>query len=77
MYKKRYSGFKKKATGTELKKDRLISALNKYWRPITEKEYEEEMTVPDTQNAIKVASFPKEVGEWIWEKKKTDFEVYK
>jgi hypothetical protein len=57
--------------------DRLISALNKYWRPLTPDEYWEKMDVFDTMNANKMSKFPEEVVNWIWEKKRKPFEVFR
>jgi hypothetical protein len=53
----------------------LLSALNKYWRKITDFEYWYEMDNPMTDNAIAMAQFPKEVDDWIWEKEYTAFSV--
>jgi len=47
-------------------RDRLLAALNKYWRPVTEREYLHGMDIPATNNAIAVAGFPKEIGQWVW-----------
>lgn len=56
--------------------DRLISALNKYYRPITQEEYWYKMDIPMTQNAVIIAQFPKEVEAWIWEVDRKPFEVF-
>jgi glycogen synthase len=56
--------------------DRLISALNKYYRPITEKEFWFKMDSTMTQNAVIVSGFPKEVEEWVWKKERKPFEVF-
>lgn len=50
--------------------DRLIIALNKYWRPIDEDYYLNKMDIPDTNQAIQVSQFPEHVQKWIWEKEK-------
>ena len=58
--------------------DRLIAALNKYYRPLTKQDYYDKMDIPATQNAVLVANFPKEVEAWIWEtprNKKKFFQV--
>jgi hypothetical protein len=34
------------------------------------------MTIPEINDAVAIASFPKEVTEWIWEKQRNPFEVY-
>jgi len=34
------------------------------------------MTLPEINTAIEVAGFPKEVSDWIWEKKRDPFEVF-
>lgn len=52
-----------------------MSALNKYWRPVTAGELGE-MDLDDIQNAISISGFPKAVINWVWEKKRTAFEVY-
>lgn len=44
----------------------MLSALNKYWRPVTESEYLHKMDIPMTNNAIIVSGFPKELVDWIW-----------
>lgn len=55
--------------------DRLLTALNKYYRPLTEDEYLDSMDIPGTNNAIAVSQFPIHVNDWIWEKKREAFEV--
>jgi len=57
--------------------DRLFAALNKYWRPLTWKEYYEGLDINDIKNAITVSMMPKEVADWIWEKERKPFEVFK
>jgi hypothetical protein len=57
--------------------DRLISGLNKYWRALTTNEYWRKMDLLDTMNATKAAKFPEDVVDWIWEKKRKPFEVFK
>ena len=56
--------------------DRLISALNKYWRPLKESEYLDEMDTIDVNNAIYVSGMPKEVINWVWEKKRVLGEIF-
>lgn len=53
-------------------RDRLVAALNKYWRPLQVDEYLHQMDVPATRNAITVAGFPEEVYKWIWEPAKKE-----
>jgi hypothetical protein len=53
--------------------DRLIAALNKFWRPVTDNDFWFKMDVVATNNAIAVAGFPREVEEWIWEREKEVF----
>lgn len=48
-------------------RDRLVAALNKYWRPVTVDEYLHRMDLPATENAVTVSAMPKEVVDWIWE----------
>lgn len=57
--------------------DRLIAALNKYYRPLTEREFMEDMDIPAVQNAICIAGFSKEVEDWIWETNEEDVEPFK
>ena len=54
-----------------------MSALNKYWRPITEDEYWDKMDMIDVNNAITSSAMPKEIQDWIWEKKRKLGEVFK
>ena len=54
----------------------LISALNKYWRPLTAKEYKREMDLIDVSNACKIASMPKGIIDEIWAKERHFGEVY-
>ena len=58
------------------RRDRLIAALNKYWRPIDLDYYLHKMDLPGVRNAIAVAGMPKEVSDWIWEVQRNPFEVY-
>lgn len=53
----------------------MISALNKYWRPVTYDQYMDEMDIPAVNNAVAIAGFPEVVTDWIWEKKRTPFEI--
>jgi hypothetical protein len=50
----------------------LVSALNKYWRPLTVQEYLHGMDVNDVRNAVTVAQFTEGVSNWIWEEQKKD-----
>lgn len=50
----------------------MISALNKYWRPIDLDEYLHKMDVPAVQNAVMVAGMPEGITGWIWEEKKPE-----
>lgn len=34
------------------------------------------MSLPEINDAVSIASFPKEVIDWIWEKKRDPFEVF-
>lgn len=56
--------------------DRLISALNKYWRPIDKDYFWNKMDLPGTQQAIQVAEFPERISNWIWETERKPFEVF-
>lgn len=56
--------------------DRLIAALNKYYRPVTSDEYWYKWDIPATNNAIAVAGIPKEVEDWIWEKERIPFQIF-
>jgi hypothetical protein len=47
----------------------MLAALNKYFRSVSYDEYMDKWDLPFTQNAVAVASFPKEVEIWIWEPK--------
>lgn len=71
MFTQRLEGerLKKKIT---FHRDRLIAALNKYWRPLGLEEYLHKMDLPATENAIAVAGFPKKVVGWIWEEQVRD-----
>jgi len=55
----------------------LIAALNKYFRPISKKEFWYKMDIPGTNNAIAIAQFPKEVEDWIFQKKYKPFQIFK
>lgn len=55
---------KKKVT---FHRDRLVAALNKYWRPLPVDEYLHKMGIPETENAIAVSGMPESVADWIWE----------
>ena len=56
--------------------DRLIVALNKYWRPLDLDFYLNKMDTPMTNQAVEVSGFTKDVIDWIWEKKRQPFEVF-
>ena len=56
--------------------DRLIAALNKHWRALTENQYWDELDMSATNNAIVEANFPQESNERIWETKRKPFEVF-
>ena len=58
-------------------RDRLVAALNKYWRPVAVDEYLHGMDLPATENAVTVAGMPKEITEWIWEPVKKKGLVWK
>ena len=47
----------------------MLSALNKYFRAVTYDEYMDKWDLPTVQNAVSVAGFPKEIEDWIWQKK--------
>ena len=53
-------------------RDRLVAALNKYWRPVSLQEYLHEMDLPATENAVMVAGIPKPIMAWIWEEPMKD-----
>ena len=57
--------------------DRLLSALNKFWRPLPEDEYWHDMDSTMTNNAITCAQFPKEITEWVFEIKRKPFTMIK
>ena len=44
----------------------LISALSKYWRPLSFDEYMNRMDMIDVQNAIGLAGIPEEIRKLIW-----------
>ncbi len=72
--------YQKKKSDIKIKKvheDRLLSALNKYYRPMTKREYLDEHDIPMINNAIAVAGFPKEIMDWIFEIDRKPFEVFK
>ena len=71
MYAKRYEqkGIKKKV---KFHRDRLVAALNKHWRPLSDYEYLHEMDLPSTQNAVTVAQMSEGLIDWIWEPEKKD-----
>ena len=51
---------------------RLVAALNKYLRPLSDHEYLREWDLPKTQDMIAVSQMPESVMDWIWEEKKKD-----
>lgn len=53
-----------------LHEDRLLIALNKYWRPLDEDYYLNKMDIPDTNEAIIQSQLPEYVQKRIWEKEK-------
>ena len=65
-----------KGGSSTLHYDRLISALNKYWRAVSNEEFWDEMDLIDTNNAVAVAGFPEHVTDWVWTKKRVLGEVY-
>lgn len=56
--------------------DRLLAALNKYFRPVSREEYLHQWDLTMTQNAIALACFPKEIEAMIWEEDRDNFEIY-
>lgn len=56
--------------------DRLIAALNKYYRAITNEEFYLKMDLPMINNAIQIAQFPKEIEDWIFEKEREPFSIF-
>lgn len=40
------------------------------------KEEFQNMDIPTINNAITVSGFPREINDWIWQKKRTAFEVF-
>ena len=74
-YERLRHGSKKKES-IVFHEDKLIAALNKYWRPIGRKELKEDMDVQDIHNAIQFSGMPKDVVDKIWEKRRGAFEVY-
>jgi len=50
--------------------------LNKCGITVTPDQFWEEWDSPQTQAAIEVAQFPKEITEWIWEIERFPFEVF-
>lgn len=67
---------KKSVSVGKLNYERLIAALNKYWRPVTDKEFWYKMDAEATNNAISVSGFSKEMIDWIWTKDRKPFEVF-
>ena len=53
-----------------------MSALNKYWRALTEDEYLWDMDFEMTNNAVQVAQFPEHITDWIWVIERKPFEVF-
>jgi hypothetical protein len=45
----------------------LIAGLNKFYRPLSNREYWHEWGLKDTENAIAVSGMPEQVIKWIWE----------
>lgn len=54
----------------------MFIALNKYYRPLTKKEFLKEMDIPMVNDAIQIACFPEGVADWIWEKERKPFEIF-
>jgi hypothetical protein len=61
---------KEEKTKYVLHEDRLLIALNKYWRPLDEDYYLNKMDIPDTNEAIIQSQLPEYVQKRIWEKEK-------
>ena len=61
---------KEKKVNYTLHEDRLLIALNKYWRPIDQEYYLNKMDIPDTNEAIIQSQMPEYVQKRIWEKEK-------
>ena len=53
----------------------LFTALNKYYRPLSRKEYSL-MTIEEIENAVAISGMPQGVVDKIWVKKRTAFEVF-
>ena len=58
-----------------LHEDRLLIALNKYWRPLDEDYYLNKMDIQDTNEAIIQSQFPEYVQNRIWEEDLTNKKV--
>lgn len=55
--------------------ERLIVALNKYWRPISDYYFWHKMDIVTVQNAVICSQFPKEVEDLVFEVKKNPFQI--
>lgn len=44
----------------------MIAALNKYYRPVSKREYWHEWGLPETENACVVAGIPEHLIDKIW-----------
>jgi hypothetical protein len=54
----------------------LIAALNKKGIHVTPEEYWEKWDVKQTQAAVQIAGFEKNIEEWIWQRDRAAFEVF-
>lgn len=59
-----------------MKIDKLIAALNKYWRPLSVSDFWDKMDLPMINDAVEMAEFPEHVVEKIWIFEYKPFEVY-
>ena len=46
---------------------KLIAALNKYWRPISNYEFWHKLDIDEVNEAVSVSGMPKELIDKIWE----------
>ena len=54
---------------------RLVAALNKYLRPLSDHEYLREWDLIKTQDMIAASQMPESVMDWIWQEKKDSFSM--